>query len=132
LKDGGGLEKTDQGATSRLPGPSFGLPNPTTLSCASRQQQTTLSLFCCFIVHASVITGLSINRDGQQAMAVYLGNGNCKRLLLAIYVLWHDRVLGVTPVDPYHSSKRNFIFIPSRDFLLDKIKRRANIFDVLP
>ena len=43
-----------------------------------------------------------------------------------------DNFLGVTTVDPYQSTKKKVLFIPNRDILLDEIKRRADIFDVLP
>jgi hypothetical protein len=66
--------------------------------------------------------------------AIYLGSGNCKKLLLAMCygIKDGDRQLGVTTVDPYQSTKRKVLFIPNRDIVLDEIKRRANIFDVLP
>jgi hypothetical protein len=77
---------------------------------------------------------LAASEEPECCEAIYLGSGNCKKLLLAMCygIKDGDRQLGVTTVDPYQSTKRKVLFIPNRDILLDEIKRRADIFDVLP
>jgi hypothetical protein len=77
---------------------------------------------------------LAASEEPECCEAIYLGSGNCKKLLLAMcYGLKDgDRQLGVTNLDPYQSTKRKILFIPNRDTLLEEIRRRGDIFDVLP
>jgi hypothetical protein len=61
----------------------------------------------------------------ESCESMNLGNGNCKKLLLAMCYGIKDgaRDFGVTTVDPYQSTKRKALFIPNGDFLLVLIMR---------